>query len=180
MLVNKTDTRGELIKASEVLKPKGLAGEIKCKALPPVKKVFIDDHEYTVTRFYDYGGCTFLTLFGVADINAAECLRGKAIFISKADVRVATDEILSCDLVGFAVMGEDGRQIGTIRSMENYGGGDICDCDTFSFPYEDAFVIETNVGKRQMTVHDKMLGLDEPLSSFPSSPAKNSPARHKR
>jgi 16S rRNA processing protein RimM len=140
------------ISASTVLKPRGLKGELKCVLIPfDVQKVIIEGVKYDVLMQKN-SDFTYLFLQNVNDLNAAERLRGKKIEIDRAEIKLEKDEILTCDLVGFSVVDERGKNLGTVRDFANYGAGDIVDCGGFSIPYEDEFIIETNIKKRTLVV----------------------------
>ena len=143
--------------ASHILKPRGLKGEIKCAGFSPVPAVvIINDTEYRVKNASDYDGFTYLFLEGVDTIERAELLRGRDIFVRRADIELADDEILVGDLVGYTIIDEAGKTHGTVRAVENYGAGEIIEATgangAFSFPYEDAFVVETHTKKRTLCV----------------------------
>ena len=140
-----------------VIKPKGLHGELKCHLnLPIGNAVFIGDKEYKVictTGNLVQNDFVYLFLDGVTTIEDAERLRGKPIEISRDQIKIADDEVLTSDLVGFEIVDENGKHLGKLKSIENYGAGDICDCGSFSFPYEDEFVIETNMRNKKIVIY---------------------------
>ena len=144
----------QTIQVSTILKPVGLRGEIKCTYFSPIPKViYIDGKSYKVLKSRDYKDFTFLTLEGIDAIEDAERLRGKSIAIDRESVEIGNDEILTSDLIGFAVINKSGKHLGTVKDIQNYGASDICDCGSFSFPYEDAFVLETNVKARKIVLN---------------------------
>ncbi len=63
---------------------------------------------------------------GIADRNAAEALKGLTLEIERAALPEAEeDEFYHADLIGLNVEDKAGRRLGTVRAVENYGGGDI-------------------------------------------------------
>jgi 16S rRNA processing protein RimM len=62
---------------------------------------------------------------GVTDRNAAARLTGTKLYVERDSLPAPADpdEFLLCDLEGLAVFGEDGTQLGTVRSIEEYGAG---------------------------------------------------------
>ena len=63
---------------------------------------------------------------GIADRNAAEALKGLTLEIERAALPEAEeDEFYHADLIGLNVEDRAGRRLGTVRAVENYGGGDI-------------------------------------------------------
>ena len=139
---------------STVLRPRGLKGEIKCNWFAPVPPVItIDGRQFKVLKSGDYDNYTYLYLDGVTTVEMADRLRGKSIFIERADFALQHDELLTSDLVGYTVLDKHGRRLGTVTDVSNFGAGHICDCGTFSFPYEDEFVRETDMTERTITLH---------------------------
>ena len=105
-----------------VLKPQGIRGEIKVKALTDTaedlasfRRVFIDGCEYKVMSVRPAGDCVYLTLRGIADRNAAELLRGKDVIVLREDAPALPEntyylvDVLGCELVT-----EKGKSLGTI------------------------------------------------------------------
>ena len=62
---------------------------------------------------------------GVTDRNAAARLTGTKLYVERDNLPAPADpdEFLLCDLEGLAAVGEDGTELGTVRSIEEYGAG---------------------------------------------------------
>ena len=105
-----------------VLKPQGIRGEIKVKALTDsaedlknFPRVFIDGVEYKVLSVRPAGDCAFLNLRGIADRNAAELLRGKDVIALREDApELPEDTFYLVDVLGCEVVTEKGKSLGTI------------------------------------------------------------------
>jgi 16S rRNA processing protein RimM len=62
----------------------------------------------------------------VKDRNAAEVLKGIKLFVSRAQLPATTaDEFYHTDLVGLAAVDGDGRRIGKVMMVHNFGAGDV-------------------------------------------------------
>lgn len=62
----------------------------------------------------------------VGDRNAAEALRGTLLFVPRPALpEPGPDEYYHSDLEGLRVERSDGTRLGTVRSLENFGGGDL-------------------------------------------------------
>lgn len=65
-------------------------------------------------------------LEGVRDRNAAEALKGAELAVARERLPQAGEgEYYHADLVGLEVRLTSGEGIGTVRSIENYGAGDL-------------------------------------------------------
>ncbi len=86
---------------------------------------------------------------GVADRNAAEALKGARLFVDRAKLPEAEDEdeVLAADLVGLTLVDRDGRTVGEVVGVANYGAGDILDVKvegrrgTVMLPFTDDVVV---------------------------------------
>jgi 16S rRNA processing protein RimM len=62
----------------------------------------------------------------IADRTAAEALKGVELFVSREQLPQAeADEFYHADLVGLAAEDTEGRAIGTVRAIHNFGAGDV-------------------------------------------------------
>lgn len=63
---------------------------------------------------------------GIADRTSAEALRGIELFVARAALpKTAAEEFYHADLVGLSVEDEEGRLIGHVRAVHNFGAGDV-------------------------------------------------------
>lgn len=63
---------------------------------------------------------------GIADRNGAEALKGTALYVARAAMGEPADgEYYYSDLIGLKAIAPDGRAIGVIKSVENFGAGDL-------------------------------------------------------
>lgn len=73
-------------------------------------------------------GSVIATLDGVTDRDAAEALKGTELWVARERLpRTEEDEFLYSDLVGLAVEDETGNRLGTVKSVQDYGAGDVLD-----------------------------------------------------
>lgn len=62
----------------------------------------------------------------VADRTAAEALKGTELFLTRSALPAAEDgEFYHADLVGLAAEDREGRRIGRIAAVQNFGAGDV-------------------------------------------------------
>ena len=96
---------------------------------------------------------------GVADRTAAEKLRGTELWIERRLLPAATDgEYYHVDLIGLKAVDPDGRPIGEIIAVENFGAGDLLDIrlagsgKTELVPFTDSCVPEVDISGRRVVV----------------------------
>ncbi len=84
---------------------------------------------------------------GLDDRNAAAALTGTGLFIDRARLPPPDqDEFYHADLIGLAAEHEDGRVLGRVEAIENFGAGDILAIvpaaggDSLFVPFTRAFV----------------------------------------
>ena len=145
-----------LVAIGTVLKPRGLQGELKIEitynrpaVFNDLKSVSLNGKTYAVTRGSVQNGFAYLRLSGIDAIEKAELLRNQIVSVEDSALHLADNEVLSSDLIGFEVV-HNGKKIGTVASIENYGAGDFFEIavDGQGFvllPNEDDFIAETNM-----------------------------------
>jgi 16S rRNA processing protein RimM len=72
------------------------------------------------------GGVYLLSLKGLADRDAADALRGQAVWARRADLPpLGEEEFYVTDLIGCAVHDQAGAQVGTVADIEHIAGRDL-------------------------------------------------------
>jgi 16S rRNA processing protein RimM len=67
---------------------------------------------------------------GITDRNAAEALRGQSLWVPRERLPATDeDEYYHEDLVGLAARDQDGRELGKVVAVLNFGAGDILEID---------------------------------------------------
>ena len=84
---------------------------------------------------------------GITDRTAAAALKGTELFVEREKLPAPTgpDEFYLADLIGLAAFDKDGKKLGEIVSVDNYGAGDLllvvpADGEGFVVPFTKAFV----------------------------------------
>lgn len=98
-------------------------------------------------------------LQGVDDRNAAEALKGIALYIERERLPAAADgEFYHADLIGLAAIDGDGKPLGEIVAVQNYGAGDLLEIRlagssrTELVPFTDAAVPVVDFAARRVVV----------------------------
>jgi 16S rRNA processing protein RimM len=69
-------------------------------------------------------------LEGIDDRSAAEALRGSLIEVDRSALPPLEEgEYYHADLIGLAAVDRDGKAIGTVAAIENYGAGDLLEIE---------------------------------------------------
>lgn len=126
-------TRDVLLAA--VIGAQGLKGEVKVKTFteaPQALRAYGVLHDakgrtYEIAAFrVSKPGEAVIAFKGIADRNAAEALKGTELFV-KRDALPKTDEeeFYHADLIGLEAFDADGRQVGKVAAIHNFGAGDV-------------------------------------------------------
>ena len=99
-------------------------------------------------------------LKGVADRTAAEELRNVELFVPRARLPAPADgdEFYHADLIGLAVVDQNGAVLGSVVALHNFGAGDIVEVrraesrDTVMLPFTQAAVPEIDVAGGRLVV----------------------------
>jgi 16S rRNA processing protein RimM len=77
------------------------------------------------------GGAGAIARFAeVADRSAAEALRGSLVTVPRAALPpLAEGEYYHVDLIGLPCVDPDGRALGTVVAVENFGAGDVIEIE---------------------------------------------------
>jgi 16S rRNA processing protein RimM len=118
-----------------VIGAQGLKGAVKVKlftetpeALPsygPLRDS--QGKKYEITAFRPgKPGEAVISFSGIADRDAAEALKGTELFVSR-DALPATseEEFYHADLIGLEAQDSEGRVLGKVSAVHNFGAGDV-------------------------------------------------------
>jgi len=96
-------------------------------------------------------GLVIATLEGVTDRDAAEALKGTTLWIARERLpKTEEDEFLYADLIGLVAEGTDGRRLGIVKAVQDFGAGDVLDIaleprGSLMVPFTKAAVPEVDV-----------------------------------
>ena len=108
---------------------------------------------------------------GIADRDAAAALTHLELYVARAALPPPDeDEVYVADLVGMAALNGEGRALGTVVGVPNYGGGDLVEVrpptggETVLFPFTKAVVPTIDLAGRTLTIvpPDEVEEEDEP------------------
>jgi 16S rRNA processing protein RimM len=103
-------------------------------------------------------GAVLVRIEGVGDRDAAEALKGVRLYVPRSSLPApAEEEFYHADLIGLAVVDAEGSEIGRVRSVEDYGAGDLLEVELTSgrlvmLPFTRAVVPEIDLAAGRLVV----------------------------
>lgn len=114
----------QYIEAGRIVNTHGVAGEVKIEVwldspqfLKSFKRCFIDKREVKLLSGRVHKGFLIAKLEGVEDVNAAMAMKGRTVFIDRADARLPKGAFFLQDIIGASVVDEQGREIGKLTDV---------------------------------------------------------------
>lgn len=105
---------------------------------------------------------------GVDNREAAEALKGETLFLEREKLPPVEDEeeFYHADLIGLAVRDGEGREVGHVTAVENFGGGDLLELNLEGrkgvlIPFSLAAVPEVRVRDGYLVIDAIAAGLVE-------------------
>ena len=150
-----------------VIGAQGLKGEVRVKAFTQTPDAIAhyrnlyDRHgrRFTVTGARaTRAGEAVLGIAELADRSAAESLRGVELYVERAALLpTAKDEYYHADLIGLRAEDREGRALGTVQAIHNYGAGDVieiarADGDSVLLPFTRETVPVIEIDKSRIIV----------------------------
>jgi 16S rRNA processing protein RimM len=118
-----------------VIGAQGLQGAVKVKtftAAPEALRVYGVLHDaggktYEITAFRPGKPGEAVILFkGIAERGVAEALRGTELFVTRAALPAPdADEFYHADLIGLEAFDSEGRMVGKVAVIHNFGASDV-------------------------------------------------------
>jgi 16S rRNA processing protein RimM len=162
---------GDVLLAA-VIGAQGLKGEVKVKTFtagPEALRAYGVLHDakgkrYEITAFRTVKpGEAVIAFKGISDRNAAEALKGTELFVTRAALPATDeDEFYHADLIGLEAFDSEGRLVGKVAAIHNFGAGDViaikrADGDEvlLAFTRETVPQIDIKAGRVQIAVPEE-------------------------
>jgi 16S rRNA processing protein RimM len=139
------DRGGRRIALAAIAGAHGVKGELRLKlfsdsaeGLSHHQKLYVGGVEMRLLSVRDAGKAAVAKLDGINDRSAAEALRGSLVEVDRSALPpLEQGEYYHVDLIGLPAVDANGKEVGRVTSVENYGAGDLLE-------------IETSAGKRSL------------------------------
>ena len=136
---------------------------------------------YEITAFRPgKPGEAVISFSGIDDRNAAEALKGTELFVAREALpATAEEEFYHADLIGLEAQDSEGRVLGKVAAIHNYGAGDVMeiarpdgDSVLLAFTRETVPAIDIAGGRIVVAVpeDDEDMIMSNDHSSSPSGP----------
>jgi len=115
----------------------GVKGEVRLKlfsdssaSLASHENVYVGGASRRLLSVRDGGKAAVARFDGVADRSAAEALRGQLVEVDRSALPALEEgEYYHADLIGLRCIDCDGREVGTVSSVENFGASDLLEIE---------------------------------------------------
>jgi 16S rRNA processing protein RimM len=115
----------------------GVKGELRLKlfsdsveSLSRHEKLYVGGAERRLLAIRDSGKMAVARFEGIGDRSAVEALRGSLIEIDRSSLPPLEEgEYYHADMIGLPAVNRDGKSIGTVAAIENYGAGDLLEIE---------------------------------------------------
>ena len=118
-----------------VIGAQGLKGAVKVKLFTETPEALTKYGPLSDTRGKRYEiiacrpgkpGEAVISFAGITDRNQAEALKGAELFVPRAALpQTAEEEFYHADLIGLEAQDSEGRVLGKVAAIHNYGAGDV-------------------------------------------------------
>ncbi len=158
---------GQSVCLGVIVAPHGVRGAVKIKTFTEVPENIaaygpLSDEkgrrQFTLRHFRVQGEVVVAHLEGIADRDAAEGLKGLRLFVPRAALPAPEeDEFYLADLVGLAAETADGRRVGTVLAVHDFGAGDVLELrqpigGTIFLPFTRAVVPVVDIAGGRLVV----------------------------
>ena len=153
----------QYIEAGRIVNTHGVAGEVKIEVwldspqfLKSFKRCFIDRREVKLLSARVHKGFLIVKLEGVEDVNAAMTLKGRTVFIDRADARLPKGTFFLQDIIGASVVDESGNEIGKLVDVMETPASNVYVVkgeQEHLIPAVPEFILSTDADNGIITVH---------------------------
>ncbi|MFQ6723875.1 MAG: ribosome maturation factor RimM [Clostridia bacterium] len=148
------------IEIAKILRPHGVKGAVKISVnladipFSIFKKVYLGKTRTPskITKVMPLNGFYSVMLDTIKSCDEAEKYRNQSIYINREEYDIFDDIMLDEDYIGLEVISADGKEVGIVVDIENYGSADVlsinCNGTTYMVPFvDDVLYFDKDKGK---------------------------------
>lgn len=150
------------LEAGKIINTHGIKGEVKIEPwadspdfLLGFKTFYIDGSPVRVISQRVHQRFVIAKLGGTDDMNSAERLKNKIVYIDRDDAPLSEGEYFISDLVGFYAFDEAGAELGKVTEILTRPGGDVLVIDgnrEILVPLIPEFVVGRDMEAERLTI----------------------------
>ena len=151
------------IEAGKIVNTHGVRGEVKIQVwldspafMKKFKKIYIDEKPVNMLSARPHKDMLIAALEGVEDVNAAMCLKNKTVYIDRKDAKLPQGSYFLQDIMGAAVIDEDGNEVGKLTDIMETPASTIYIVKgetEHMIPAVPEFILKTDAEKGIIKVH---------------------------
>jgi 16S rRNA processing protein RimM len=95
---------------------------------------------------------------GMSDRNEAERARGLSFYIDRDDLPDAEDGLYHSDIEGMVVVTPEGKDLGKVLRVQNFGAGDLLEiqksAETYYIPFAEPYLVSVDAADRKIVMNE--------------------------
>ena len=155
--------KSPFLEAGKIVSTFGVRGEVKLQPwcdsaefLRPFKTLYVDGKPMEVTSSRVHKDMLIVAFRGVEDVNAAMALKNKVVTFARADAKLPRGRYFIADLIGAAVVDENGTAVGTLTEVLDMPAGQVYVVrgeTEHSIPNVPEFILDIDADNGLIRVH---------------------------
>ena len=151
------------LEAGKILNTFGVRGEVKldpwcdsAEFLKPLKTLYIDGAPRAVASSRVHKGMLIVRFADVEDVNGAMLLKNKIVYFARSDVHLPKGRHFVADLLGAAVVDEQGAEIGKLTEVLDMPAGQVYVVQgetEHTIPAVPDFILDIDADEKVIRVH---------------------------
>lgn len=151
------------LEAGKIINTFGVRGEVKldpwcdsAEFLKPLKTLYIDSAPRAVASSRVHKGMLIVRFADVEDVNGAMLLKNKIVYFARSDVHLPKGRHFVADLLGAAVVDEQGAEIGKLTEVLDMPAGQVYVVQgetEHTIPAVPEFILDIDADEKTIRVH---------------------------
>ena len=156
----------DIIKLGKITAPQGIKGEVrvypytdKPTRFSEIEAVLLNGRRCRIEKARYMKNMAILKLEGIDDRNAAEAMRNRELLLPREELwKQPEDTYFVDDLVGCAVVSEDGAPVGMLKTIHSRPAQDLYEIEkedgsSFLLPAVQEFIKDVKTDEKIIVIH---------------------------